>query len=91
MEDDTWSRIGGAPILPSPLLRSAHLDTATGAGDAATTLTTGCIHSAGQYNRLGFNSTRAKNTRWQCELSVLGVLQTRTDAEAAWDEDPGHY
>ena len=88
MEDDTWSRIGGAPILQSPLLRSAHLDTATGAEDAATT---GCIHSAGQYNRLGFISTRAKNTRLQCELSVLGVLQTRTDAEAAWDEDPGHY
>ena len=56
--------------------------------DAATT---GCIHSAGQYNRLGFISTWAENTRWQCELSVLGVLQTRTDAEAAWDEDPGHY
>ena len=41
--------------------------------------------------RLGFNYTWAKNTRLQCELSVLGVLQTRTDAEAAWDEDPGHY
>ena len=89
MEDDTWSRIGGAPILPSPLLRSAHLDTATGVKEDAAT--TGCIHSAGQYNGLGFISTWAKNTRWQCELSVLGVLQTRTDAEAAWDEDPGHY
>ena len=42
-------------------------------------------------NRLGFNYTWAENTRLQCELSVLGVLQTRTDAEAAWDEDPGHY
>ena len=39
----------------------------------------------------GFISTWTKNTRLQCELSVLGVLQTRTDAEAAWDEDPGHY
>ena len=71
-----------------PPLRSAHLDTVTGAEEDATT---SCIHSAGQYNRLGFNYTWAENTRLQCELSVLGVLQTRTDAEAAWDEDPGHY
>ena len=40
---------------------------------------------------MGFNYTWARNTRLQCQLSVLGVLQTRTDAEAAWDENPGHY